>query len=338
MDYKQLQQEIKQGVFHPVYLFFGPEGFVKERSLKKLCDALLDGGMAELNLTRFEQDASADEVAAALETVPAFAPRRVVVYADCPMLQKGGKDMGEKRLMDALEHMPAQSVLIFYLRGEADARRALYKRLAKECQVRFDILNESDIYAWLRADAKSRGVSMDQEAMSRMVYLIGKDMGAIAREMEKVYAYAYPRKEISRSDVDAICTQSVQAGAFDMLDDIVSRRFGKAMDKLDQMQRDGASVQEIIGAAAYRMRMLVCARELIDQKMPENKALGKIPGPRFAAKKAYLDAKKYALADLQHALCALAEADFAIKTGQKRDRIALEEALIGSFSKGERER
>ena len=334
MDYKQLQNEIRQGVFHPVYLFYGAENFVKERSLKKLCDALLQGGMAELNLTRFEQDAQADEIVSAIETVPAFAPRRVVVYADCPMLQKSGKDAGEKKLLAAMEQMPQESVLIFYLRGEPDARRSMYKRLAKECLVAFDPLGEQDIYAWLKADAKSRGMSMGQEAMSRLVYLVGKDMGTVAREVEKAYAYAYPRTEVSRADIDAVCTQSLEAGAFDMLDDIVNRRFSKAMDQLDQMQKDGASVQEIMGAAAYRIKMLVTARELMDQRMPEQKAISKIPGPRFAAKRAYSDAKKYPLAELQRALCALAEADYAIKTGQKKDRVALEEALIGSFAKG----
>jgi len=333
MNYEELNKELKAGTLQRVYLLHGPENFVKERSLKRICSLALEDGLAELNLTKFEETATPQEIVDACETLPVFAPRRVVVYYDCPILMPAGKSTGEDLLADYLARVPEHAVLIFFMRAKADGRRSLYKKLAKHCTVQFDALSPAAMYTWLQQDAKMRGISVRQGTLERLVEYVGNDMWTVVHESEKVYAYAYPRTQITDADVDAICTRTAEADAFDMLASLLKGRKEEAAAKLVTALQKGASVQSIMGALGYTLRSMHAARVYLDRGISPQKAAEQMEGNRFANRQAVNNASGYSKKQIERAIKGLAEADHAIKSGRMGERAALDSVLFGLLGK-----
>lgn len=337
MLYSQLQKEIKQHVLHPVYLFYGEERFVLLRTLDRLIQAALDGADADWNLVRFDASARAEDIALSAQTLGLFAANRVIVVQDCPAFYPGCKESEEKRLLALVQDMPEQVTLIFVCRKKPDGRKPLTKALQKQVTVDFTPLTESDIQAWLRGYAKQNGLSWQPEAIDRLLFYLGRDMQTIVSETDKVFAYAHPDTQITAAMVETIVTQSTEAKTFDIVDDLFAGHLIQAQTQIDLLLRNGESIPALIGAVVYRVRTVLEARQWLDQGLSVKAAAAKLKGPRFATERTARLAQQWPSIRLEQALCALAEADFAFKSGQMRDRAALDTALAQAFKHGKNE-
>lgn len=337
MLYSQLQKEIKQHVLHPVYLFYGEERFVLLRTLDRLIQAALDGADADWNLVRFDASARAEDIALSAQTLGLFAANRVIVVQDCPAFYPGCKESEEKRLLALVQDMPEQVTLIFVCRKKPDGRKPLTKALQKQVTVDFTPLTESDIQAWLRGYAKQNGLSWQPEAVDRLLFYLGRDMQTIVSETDKVFAYAHPDTQITAAMVETIVTQSTEAKTFDIVDDLFAGHLIQAQTQIDLLLRNGESIPALIGAVVYRVRTVLEARQWLDQGLSVKAAAAKLKGPRFATERTARLAQQWPSIRLEQALCALAEADFAFKSGQMRDRAALDTALAQAFKHGKNE-
>lgn len=335
MNYRDMSEQIKKGEFSRVYLMHGEEAFVRQRLLDRLCAAAVNRDMAQLNITNFGEDADAGSIIEACETLPVFDERRVVIYKDCPMLKSKGKDMGEKRLLEYIENVPEHAILVFYMRQKPDGRKALFKKL-KPYNVEFKQLGEREIYSWLKADLKRQGYEIDAHTVEVLTFRVGMDMGGIVTEIEKAQAYVYPEKVITTEAIQAVSTPGMEADAFELTDCVLSGEYKKAEAKLDTILENGGAIQAVIGAVNYRLQSLAEARAMLDAGLSASAAAGKLKGPKFATTRTVNTAKRFSTKTLNHAICALAEADYSIKTGQMNDRVALESMLVSSFLLGKR--
>ncbi len=331
MLYSQLQKEIKQHILHPVYLLYGEERFVLLRTLERLIQAALDGADADWNLVRFDAAARAEDIVLSAQTLGLFAANRVIVVQDCPAFYPGCKESEEKQLLALVQDLPEQVTLIFVCRKKPDGRKPLTKALQKQITVDFAPLAEPDIHAWLRGYAKQNGLSWQPEAMERLLFYVGRDMQTIVSETDKVFAYAYPHTDITPAMVETIVTQSTEAKTFDIVDDLFSGHLAQAQMQIDLLLRNGESIPALIGAIVYRIRTVLEARQWLEQGLSVKSAAAKLKGPRFATERTARLAQKWPLPRLERALCALAEADFSFKSGQMRDRTALDTALARAF-------
>ena len=133
MTWKEFYAQIKTGDLQSVYLFSGPEEYLKREALGALAKSLLPPGLEQLNETALE-GASALEIIDAAETLPFMCERRMVVVRDwAPLL--GGKSRSEEdeaaRMLEWLKNPPASCVLVFLMRGEPDGRKKLTTALKK---------------------------------------------------------------------------------------------------------------------------------------------------------------------------------------------------------------
>ncbi|MDL2220906.1 DNA polymerase III subunit delta [Eubacteriales bacterium OttesenSCG-928-N14] len=331
MNYTQFNQQVKDGKLQSVYLFVGEEQFVKARCLSRLIDAAIGDGPAELNVSRFDESALADDVIAACLNMPLFANKRVVIYRDCPMLKATGKDTGEAALLEYIKQPAEDAVLVFYMQDKADSRKALTKAIGKDAKVEFTQLSDADIHRFLSVDAKQRGLMVTRGAIERLIAYSGKDMSTLVNEMDKAVAYAYPATTIDETAIEAICTRTIEAEAFAIVDDLVAGRIQKAQRQLDELLQDAGATQALFGAIAYRLRMVLSAREALDAGKSQKDAAKQIKGHPFVVNKAFADARRFSAARLRQGLAALAEADAAIKSGRMRERVALNHALSKTF-------
>ena len=122
---KQIDQAIKDNQFAGVYLLYGEEEYLKTRYRQRLVRALVAPDDT-MNLTRFlEKDATEDAIISQGETMPFFAPRRVIVAENTGLFKRSAD-----ALADYLGRLPDYLVLIFQ-ETEIDKRGRLYKAVKK---------------------------------------------------------------------------------------------------------------------------------------------------------------------------------------------------------------
>ena len=144
MTWKEFYAQLKENALQSVYLFAGPEEYLKREAVKALERALLPAGLEQLNETTLE-GAQAAQIIEAAETLPFMCERRLVIVRDwAPLLSGKSRDEeGETaRVLDWLKAPPASCVVVFAMRGEADGRKKLTAALKKRgAEVRFEPLS-----------------------------------------------------------------------------------------------------------------------------------------------------------------------------------------------------
>lgn len=129
MDYKQYYADLSGKRLPNLLLFDGEEEYVKESALEALRKALLPEGMESLNETRFAEKTGVELLVDACETLPFLAEKRLVQVTDSPLCLSGRADSEEKALLAYLDRLPESCCLLFFVRGNADGKRALVKRV-----------------------------------------------------------------------------------------------------------------------------------------------------------------------------------------------------------------
>ncbi|MBE5781039.1 MAG: DNA polymerase III subunit delta [Clostridiales bacterium] len=329
MDHRELNEAIKKGELNNLYLFYGEENFTKERSLKRIME-LYAGGFPELNITVFQESAGEDEIVAALEALPMFSDKRLVVIKDCPALMSKGADM--PKVTKAVEQLMDTTMAIFYMRNKADGKRTLTKAL-KPHMVEFGRLKESEITQYLRIDGRRRGVKWEGGAMERLIFNVGDEMSSIALEAEKLYA-ACENGCITMEDVDRYCTKNITSNVFSMMDLVLRGRMLEANEKLEEILADGEQPVMLLGGIAYRVRGLSIAKAAKRGEITQQEAIKRLRGSRYFFQNATKEASKYTKSQIDGALKAITEAEFMIKSGQMRDKTAVMTAIFAIFAAG----
>ena len=81
MELKQIRAGWKEGSFAPCYLLYGTEPYLLEEYEKRLKQPF-EGSFGEMNLSIFERETPLNDVLDAAETLPFFAPKRLVLLRE----------------------------------------------------------------------------------------------------------------------------------------------------------------------------------------------------------------------------------------------------------------
>jgi DNA polymerase-3 subunit delta len=179
-------------------------------------------------------------------------------------------------LQASLKAGAAQRMLIFSA-ASADGRKKLFK-FVQEHGLVLDFKAEKKgpqatqtASVFLRNLLSQRSLSMPMALAQRFVGAYGHDLGLMARELEKIEAFAHPRKELSAVDLSEVGTPASEDSVFELLE-LLSRGasgLGQALDLLSRLVR-GEGAAMLFNLLASEIRMLLLCRALIDE--------GKVPG------------------------------------------------------------
>ena len=108
MTWKEFYAQIKGNALESVYLFTGPEEYLKREAMQALRRALLPAGLEQLNEAVLE-GATATQIIDAAETLPFMAERRIVEVRDWAPLLSGKARDEENEAARVLDAFPARS-------------------------------------------------------------------------------------------------------------------------------------------------------------------------------------------------------------------------------------
>ncbi|HEX8282130.1 MAG TPA: DNA polymerase III subunit delta [Pyrinomonadaceae bacterium] len=324
---EELKRELKAGKVGPLYLLFGPEGYLRDAAARFITDAALkDSPLREFNEAGYSL-ASADvqQAIAAAEQMPMMGGRRVVRVTDFGKL----READEEALVRYVTR-PVESSTVVFVSGNLDKRLKLSKTLLEVCQsVEFAELKDAELLAWARDRLKHLGAHADERTLRQIVGLVGASVQQLATELEKLATAAMPGGQITPELVEALVGRSRELSNFELSDHLIARDRRRALETLRKLLDDGAEPVMLIGLLASNFHRLALAKELMTRGAPEQEVFRVVNMP-FSQRKEFLATARRADArELARRITRIAEADLAIKSslgggGERGSRLQLE--------------
>jgi DNA polymerase-3 subunit delta len=327
------------------YIFHGDDQFGVSEALADLRGKLADGDpvMGDLNTTTLDgRRMTFGEMRHACDAVPFMAERRlVIVHGLLARLAPGGKQQSNaewKRefldeLCDYLPHLPSTTRLIFVEEKTLKPSHPILKVAKEEGKRRrgfireFPLPKESALPRWIRERAKEKGGEISHEAVTVLAALVGTDLRLLDQEIEKLLLYADGRR-VTSDDAALLVSRARETSIFDLVDCVGRRQTGPALKLLHRMLDEGEPALYLLAMLARQVRILIQVKELADRGRNQGEIASDLHMHPFVVKKGLQQARNFEMSQLEAAHEKLVEADWAIKTGQAEDVLALDALVV----------
>ena len=226
-------------------------------------------------------------------------------------------------VVEALPDLP-ESTILALVDGKIGARNPLLAALGKAADVQqFVDLKKGELAGWIRERAELYGARLEGRAIAAMADLVGADLWAIDSELRKLATYAGD-DAISEANVRSMVSQVREANAFALADAIVEGRGDQAIALFQRLLADGDAPLRLLALIARQYRLLIQARELLDQRLAPAEIADRLGVHGFVAQRILQQAPPYNAEQLRSGYRRLLEADLSIKRGIYNDETALE--------------
>jgi len=204
------------------------------------------------------------------------------------------------------------------------ARNVLLKALPKGTRVQeFKPLAQADVAGWILRRAATYDVSVQARAVAALAQLVGNQLWLLDSELQKLATFASGR-EISEDDVRQLVSFARDPNIFAMVDAVVEGRTKDSIELLHRLFAEGETPQRLLALIARQYRLLITAKELLDQRVRPPEISTKLGVQGFVIQRLLQQAPLYTIEKLRRAYRLLLEADLSVKRGIHDDETALE--------------
>lgn len=318
MKPEEFDRSVERGEFAPLYLLYGDEPYLVERAVKRLLERAVDPGFRDFNLNVFYgNECKGEEVFSAAQTLPMFAPLRVV------LVKKGGEltAAAMEVLLPYLQD-PSPTTCLLLQAEKVDGRKKFFAEFKKRGeQVEYKRPYENQLGPYVREEVRLAGKRIEAQAAELLAYLVGNNLQELVSQIEKLCLYCGKKEVIGVADVKAIVSDTKVENVFEFTDALGCKDLGKSLTMLTSLFSDGEAALRILGAVARHFRQLWQVRELLDRKVPQAE-LAKASGinPYFL-KKVVDQARNYRVSELRAVFEGMLALDLAFKSGGREDAL-----------------
>jgi len=329
MKFEEFEMSVTRGEIAPLYYFYGDEPYLMDRAAKRLVDAVVSADFRDFNLDVFYgAECKGDEIAAAAQTLPLFAERRMV-------LVKRGGDLSAQALetLSLCVSDPSPTTCLAIVGEKVDNRKRFFQELKKtgvlvECKRPY----ENQLGGFIRGEAHQLGKRIEPTAAEMLVYLVGNNLAELASQLEKVAIFVGQRDTITLADVRAVVSDTKVESVFDLANALGERDVAKALRSLATILRDGEAPLMLLAMIARHFRQLWRVRELLQKRVPQAdiaKATGINP---YFLKAVMVQARNFTVGELVALFEQLFAADCALKGGSRKPALTMERLVMGICS------
>jgi DNA polymerase-3 subunit delta len=186
---------------------------------------------------------------------------------------------------------------------------------------------EDDYVSWVREQLDRAGVRADQEAIERLVELVGPDAFALHSEVEKLAAWA-GEEPVGIAAVEALAIASAEASGFALTNAWGTRDTAGALRACEAELRGQPEPFWLTGRLASQVSRTRAVQRLVEEGVPLAE-IGKRLGLRFPPRREAGAASSYSADELEAAVVRIAALDHAVKGGSRLDPVLeLERAIV----------
>ncbi len=332
MTWNEFYQALKAKDIAPVYLFTGPEAYIKREALEALRAALLPPGLEALNDATLE-GVTAQQITDACETMPMMCEKRIVTVRDWAPLMPGkakNEEADAEWMQKWLENPPESCALVFYMRGDMDGRKKMATLLKKKAVVvDFQLLTDAELTRWCARRLKPLGKRIDPAALNTLTYMAGRELTRLAGELDKLADFlGNDREEITEADVRAIVPASLEYNVFELLNHLLAGDWMKGQQTVNSLLQGGQTTMGILAMLTRQIRQLTHMKCALDAGTPVVTVQNQLKMHPYAAKQTARQCAKLSADWLTALYEKCVEYDYAVKSGRLRDKDALDALVI----------
>jgi len=326
MKFEELVRVLADGNVKPVYFFYGDETFLMEREVKRFIATLVPADVADFNLDiLYGTDRKGEEIAAAAQTLPMFAERRLVVVK-----RSEGLAEADYEVLAAYLKRPSPTTCLLFVGKKPDLRRKFFLDLKKVGElVEFRPPYENQLPAFITAEAALAGAPIAPEAVELLILLSGSNLQELASQIEKLAAYVGEGKAITLEAVREIASDTRVDTVFDLANALGEKQVGTALRKLQTVLRDGQAPIYVLNMLTRHFRQLWQLRELMVRRVPKSE-MGRAIGLRseYFLPGLMKQAGNFTLADFRELFDHLYETDITLKSSRLKPAFILERLFM----------
>jgi len=230
MKFEELKNSLKTKV-EKSYLLLGIDEYLLSSAYNMIVK-FSNIEVVDLNLISFnEPPIDCDNVVRACETMPVFSSKKLV-YVDFRMVKKS--DIKNIKALDEYLNNPnAESVLVVNIGDNLD-NTGLDKK--KFVEIDCNRLDENIVKLKTKATLQQKNKLIDESALNLLCdYCLG-DLGKIIIECDKLVAYIGDREVVTKEDIKAIVTQSLEYKIFELTESLAKKESTKVFTILNDLR------------------------------------------------------------------------------------------------------
>ncbi|MFZ0533977.1 MAG: DNA polymerase III subunit delta [Anaerolineales bacterium] len=323
-----------------IYLFDGDDEFAISESIEKIRIKLGDVNIAEMNTTRLDgRSFSLNQLKDAVATVPFLASKRMVILTHPTTRLKDRSEQEEFINYLSAEKPTTKLVLVEneFLTSERDRKDGRLNWLekwasspqqAKRVYIRHHAQPGGALMVkWIQEHVKTMGGQITSQAAVSLTNQIGDDTRLATQEITKLLTYVNFARPVDTDDVEHLTPLTAKIGDFELVNALRDRDQRKAQALLQRSLQEDDPLR-IFQSIVFQIRVLIVARELLDERATINDIPKSLKIGYYPAKLAMESALRYSSKFLELIYHRLLDLDEAIKTGQMDPDLALELLVI----------
>ncbi len=309
-----------------IYVIAGKEDSLVNAHCRELLDELLEPSQRATGLFDAEADSVlVSDVLDELRTVPFLTDKRVV------LIKGADKFISENRpLLEKYFDKPCPTGRLILTVSNWQSRTNLAKKLSnvgkliKVTQPKRRELPQRLIK--YTNDAHDKKLSRD--AAELLIELTGDELTRLYSEIDKLALFADTEKFITPKHIESLIGHNRLFNAFAVIDAVIAGNPGRAVERLRGMfAQDKSTEFSVVGAFAYHFRRMFEVKLLLQKGARRGEIAERFRiwsnRDRFFAQLQQMSFKQ-----IGEYLQQLAETDYAIKTGQTKAPVAMEQLVL----------
>ena len=249
MSFEILKDKIKNKEFDGLFYIYGDEEYLKDyyyRTLKK--KSVSD--MREFNVHELSGvGLSVNTLENIMNSFPLMGDTKFVGIVDLEhdLLTEDYKT----ELLQILSDIPSYACVVFYDTAKKGGRDSVLQGLIAKAgglAVEINAMSQSQLAAWGKRQFKSEGKSISNDDIYYLLRIAEKDMLSLRNEIRKIASYS-KNETVSRTDIDAVVTKSLESNQFALGEALAKRDFKNVMriiEDLYALQYDHMQIANLI--------------------------------------------------------------------------------------------
>ena len=296
-----------------IYLLYGEEKYDLNSKVEKIKK---DFSNLEVGVNLFYVNLdNLDELENITQSVTFFGSEKLIIIKDTKL----------KFNLDLLKDIDPD-IKVIIIEDSVDKRTSEYKTLSKIAEVNeYKHPDEKQMITYISDILKKYGKKISYEDASYMQSVCGEDKSNIINELQKLVIYADDTDIVDKKMIDKICSKTLSAKIFDVLDDIIGRKKKQAISQLDNLLKQKESIIKIYIMLYKQYKQLYQIKLL--KKKGEKDIAGILGLHPFVVKKLLYSVDKYSEEELKNIIYAFDDYDYKTKNGDIDFEIGLKKII-----------
>ncbi|MCU9613940.1 DNA polymerase III subunit delta [Caldibacillus lycopersici] len=338
--YDKLWKDIKNKKFSSLYLLYGVEKFLIDKTKNLIISEALTDEELEFNLSNYDlEEISIEAALEDCETVPFFGDRKVVIMHNPYFLT--AEKVKEKvehnlKMLDAYLADPVPTSIVVFIAPyeKLDERKKITKNLIKNATVlQANNLSEAEIKNWIEHQFRMNGKQIESSAIERLYHLVGANMAILNKEIDKLLLYTNEGETVALDTIDLLVSRSLEENIFALVDKVVHRKLAGALEIYYDLLKQNEEPIKILAVIANQFRFIYQVKALLKKGYAQKQIASSLRTHPYRVKLAIDQTRLFDDEWLLKLIHELSELDYKMKTGYGNKEKLLELFFIRFLTK-----